>query len=693
VDFAGHRWASLKALRQRISKMAKRDPARKKPVTIDKAQTQGGDTRGFSFTGQMPLLCLLLVITVFWTFFPAIHNDFVNYDDIAYITENSHVQTGLTWESIKWAFETSTASNWHPLTWLSLMVDCGLYGLHPQGHHLTNVLLHTANTLLLFLVLRRMTGAIWRSLWVAALFGLHPLHVESVAWAAERKDVLSTLFWLLTLWSYAKFAEGAKLRNGRAGYFYGLTLVLFTMGLMSKPMVVTLPFALLLLDYWPLARIPDYRLKMADIKPLLVEKIPFILLSAVASVITYSVQKSGGAMTTFDRLPFMLRAENTTVSYVRYLGKFFWPENLAVLYPMPREWPLWTVVSSGLVLLGITIMVLALRRSRSHLPVGWFWFIGTLVPVIGLVQVGGQSMADRYMYVPMIGVLIMIAWSVPEWFKPWQYGKVVVPVATTASAVLCLFITRQQIGYWKDSETLFQHDIAVAGDTPTAEYKLGVFLSNKGDLDGAARHFQENLKLRPDDYHALYALGIISGKKGQFEDAVLYYQAVVKLKPDYAEAHYNLGADLGKLGRLEMAINEYQEALRYNPDYFEAHLSLGVALARSGQFDEALKNFQAAHDLKPENIVALYNLGLAFHSTGQLDQSITTFQRIIELDPGNADVHNNLGLVLREKGQLDEAIGQFQEALRLNPNHVKARYNLDQTSQMKGTMPAPSTNQ
>jgi tetratricopeptide (TPR) repeat protein len=735
----------LNTFHQQALKMTQRDFNRKRPVTGEKSRPPDGVVSGrgraapltteasvFSGAGKMPLLCLLLGTLVFGTFFPAVNNNFVNYDDLTYVTENIHVQQGLTWAGIRWAFCSSTASNWHPLTWLSHMLDCQLYGLHPRGHHLTSVLLHTTNTILLFMVLSRMmglrrdglqpscgsptpnasqtavappvatappAGAMWRSLWVAVLFGLHPLHVQSVAWIAERKDVLSTFFMMLTLLAYARYVELVKSQNRKCWLVYVLTLLFFALGLMSKPMLVMLPFVMLLLDYWPLGRVARLHdvsarqasggWRVASIRRLVVEKIPFILLSVVSCVVTFLAQKSGGAVTSFERVSFGARMGNALVSYVRYLGKMFWPENLAILYPHPGEWPAWVVLWSCLMLLGISILVVVLRQQRPYLPVGWFWFLGTLVPVIGLVQVGEQSMADRYMYVPMIGVLILVAWSLHELLVRCRYGMVVLSATATASAILCLFITRQQIGYWKDSETLFRHELAVAGDSPTAHYKLGVALNEKGDLDEAFRHFQEMLRLDPNNFPALYAMGVICSAKGQLDEAIPLFQEVIKLKPDYAEAHYRLGVALGQKGRWDEAISQYQEALQLNPNYFDAHISLGTAFGRKGQLDEAISQFQAALKLDPKNIGALYNLGTAFNGKGQPDAAIVSFQKVLELKPDYADAHNNLGLAFSRKGQLDEAINQFQEALRLDPDHIKARNNLTATLKIKGAPPAP----
>jgi tetratricopeptide (TPR) repeat protein len=635
--------------------------------------------------GRTPWLGLMLGILVFGTYLPALNNDFVNYDDHSYVTENTHVQSGLTEAGIKWAFQSSDGGNWHPLTWMSHMLDCELYGMHPWGHHLTNVLLHTADTLLLFLVLRRMTGARWRSWLVAALFGLHPLHVQSVAWIAERKDVLSTLFWMLTLCSYTIYTGLAKTQPRQAALYYLSTLAFFAVGLMCKPMLVTLPAVLLLLDFWPLARC-----HVRDLGRLLAEKIPFLLLSIAASVVTYFVQKSGGAVTTFDKLALPGRLENALVAYARYLGKMFWPENLAVLYPLPKGWPVAVVLLSGFLLLFVSILAIKLWRRCPFLLVGWFWFLGTLVPVIGLVQVGEQSMADRYMYVPMIGLLIAIIWLTHGLCSRFNVRNHVQAAAAIAVLIPCLFLTRQQIGFWKNSETLFRHDLAVAGDNPTAHYKLGVALNEEGEADEALQHFQAVLDLHPDDIHALYAMGVILANKGQLDEATRLFQQTLKQNPDFAGSHYELGLMLGRQGRLDEAIGQYQEAIRINPGWFDAHNSLGIAYARSGRVDEAISQFQAAVNLEPENVGALYNLGLAFNSKGRLDDAIALFQKVLQLKPDFADAHNNLGLAYSRSGRLDAAVAQFQAALTINPNHARARQNLEAALRMKaGTVPNP----
>ncbi len=576
--------------------------------------------------------------------------------------------------------------------------------MKPFGHHLTNLLLHTLNSWLLFLILKRMTGTVWRRFWVALLFGLHPLHVQSVAWVAERKDVLSGLFGLIALWFYVAYVQksmvgihGADAGNQKpkiAGCFsskhYWLALAFFALGLLSKPMLVTWPFVLILLDEWPLRRFSTSNFRAPMWKSLLWEKIPFLLLAVAASTVTYLVQKHGGAVTNFERLSLPLRLENAAISYPRYLGKFFWPENLAILYPLPHSWPAWMVIASVLLLVAVTALVFFFRKKQPFLSIGWLWFVGMLVPVIGLVQAGEQSMADRYMYLPMIGLLIALVWGLVELGEIIHFKPALQSLLAGSAAIACLLITRHEIGYWKDSVTLFQRDLAVVGDNPTAHYKLGAALNEQGRSEEAAQHFQAILKLKPDDYNALFALAVIAGQQGSIDEAISDYEAVLKLKPDHAAAHYNLGLLQAKRGQSEQAIEHYQEALRLNPNLPEARITLGVALARKGRLDEAIEQFQAAVAQNPQNPGALYNLGLAYNGKGQLNEAMTTFEQVIRLTPDNADAHNNLGLVLMRQGRLDEAIQQFQETLRLNPGHTKAHHNLEIAAQQKSPLVFPS---
>ena len=645
------------------------------------------------------LLALLLALMTIATYWPATHHDFVNYDDNIYVTSNVHVQNGLTVESIKWAFLNPVSANWHPVTMLSHMLDCQLFGLEPWGHHLTSLLLHALNTVLVFLLLRSMTGALWRSVLVAALFGVHPLHVESVAWVAERKDVLSAFFGLLALWTYARYVQKSEARGQKsdlrplssvlrplASGFYWLSLFFFTLGLMSKAMLVTLPFVMLLLDYWPLERFAIYDLRFTNFRSFLshvtshtslfLEKIPFFALAAAASVVTFVVQKQGGTVITVENLPLGARAANALISCCRYLGKMFWPADLAVYYPHPGYWPQAEVLLAGVFLCGTSALIFFGRRRYPFLLVGWLWFIGALVPVIGLVQVGGQSMADRYTYIPSLGVLILVIWGAYELARHWRYHVIALAVAGLAAIVLCIAMTRQQLGYWQDSETLFRHALKVTENNPLAHKTLGDALFDEGQTREAVSQYQEAIRLKPDDTLVHNNLGSALFKKGQTDEAISQYQEVIRLKPDYAEAHYNLGIALLKKGQTDEAINQYREAIRLKPGYAEARYNLGITLLKTGHTDEAISQFQETIRLKPNDADAYNNLGNALLNHGQTGAAISQFQEVIRLKPGDAVAHYNLGNALFNQGQTDGAISQFREAIRLKPDDAEAHYNI-----------------
>ncbi len=648
----------------------------------------------------------------------ALSCDFVNYDDLGYVTENSHIQGGLSWTSIGWAFSTGDQSNWHPLTWISHILDCQLYGLKPFGHHLTNLLFHLANTLLLFGVLRRMTGAIWPSAFVAALFAWHPAHVESVAWVSERKDVLSAFFWLLTMFAYSKYVNESKVQcsaergvrtaelgrgqRPRSKVFYSLALLCFALGLMCKPMLVTLPFVLLLLDYWPLGRICDLRLTIdepADLKAipsissmsglrtlpenrkakivyrkLLWEKAPFFLLAMVSSVVTFIVQRKGGAVST--SLSIGARVANALVSYLRYVGKLVWPADLSILYPHPGSWPLGWVTGAGVFLLAVSAGVLWLRRRQPWLLVGWFWFLGTLVPVIGLVQVGVQSMADRYTYVPAIGIFIMLAWGVPELFTRFAQRQSIMGAASGVALTGCLMVTSLQLGHWKNSETLFRHAVEVTKDNYLAYNNLGYFLSNQGKADEAMTNYEKSLAINPNYEDAQNNLGHALAQKGRLVEAISHYEAALKIKPDLAEAHNNLGNALGDLGKLDEAIAHYEAALRIDPQNENALNNLGIARAMQGRPDDAMKLLTEATRLKPSDASAHGNLGTLLASQNKLDEAAREFQLALQLSPDDSKSHNNLGNVLSQLGKLDEAKAHYLAALKLHAENPEANYNL-----------------
>jgi len=622
----------------------------------------------------------LVTLTLYWQ---ATHHDFINYDDDEYVTSNIHVQNGLTVENITWAFLHPVSANWHPVTMLSHMLDCQVYGLKPWGHHLTSLMLHVFNTVLVFLLLRRITGALWRSALVAALFAWHPLHVESVAWVAERKDVLSGFFGLLTLFFYIRFAQSETQNSKSKIQYYLISLFFFALGLMSKAMLVTWPFIMLLLDYWPLRRfeLSTLHSPLSTVLRLVREKIPFFALAAAAIVVTLVAQS--GAILSAENMPLGARVGNALISYCRYLGKMFWPTDLAIFYPHHRYRPLDEVFLAVLFLAGISVLLFVMRRRSPFLLMGWLWFVGTLVPVIGLVQVGGQAMADRYTYLPSLGLFILTIWGAHELARRWRYHVIMLSVAGSAVVILCLGATRQQLGYWQDSETLFGHALAVTEDNYVAHNNLGLALEKKGQTDEAVRQYQEALRLTPGFAEAHNNLGIALQNQGQIDEAMTQFQEALRLEPDNAEIHNNLGAALNQKGQTDEAIGQFQKALRLAPDNSDAHNNLGNALGMTGQTDEAVGQFREALRLNPGFAEAHNNLGIALRQRDQIDEALSQFQEAINLKPNNAEFHNNLGAILYQKGQTDEAIGQFQEALRLNPDYAQARNNLASALEIK----------
>jgi tetratricopeptide (TPR) repeat protein len=598
------------------------------------------------------LLALLLGLVTLALYWPATRHEFINYDDQLYVTDNTHVQAGLTWESVKWAFlnADSKFGYWHPLTLLSHMLDCQMYGLNPWGHHLTSILLHALNTVLVFLLLRRLTGAVWRSAAVAALFGWHPLHVESVAWVAERKDVLSACLGLLSLLFYTRYAKKQKKVNevqpvldSRLSTFdYALSLFFFALGLMSKPMLVTLPFVMLLLDWWPINRASGWR-------RLVPEKIPFFAVAAVAGVMTFAMSKQTGALASDEVLSWGARSANALVSYCRYLGKLFWPADMAVFYPHPGHWPVKEVLLAGMLLTGLSAWCFWQRRRHPFLLMGWLWFIGTLVPVIGLLQVGNFSMADRYSYIPSLGLFIMVIWGAHEMTRGWRYQVTGLAAAGSVVMILLMGLTRQQVGYWQDSETLFRHAIAATENNCLAYNELGGSLFNKGQTDDAITQFQEAIRLKPDYLQAYNNLGNALVQAGRMDEAISQFQTITRLRPDFAEGHYNLGDTLAKKGLKDDAIREFREAIRLKPDYPEPHNNLGDNLYSQGKVDEAIPQFEEALRLKPDYAEAHYNLGTALASKGWMDGAISQFEEALRLKPDYAAARNNLAYALAMK--------------------------------------------
>jgi tetratricopeptide (TPR) repeat protein len=595
-------------------------PAGERPeVEGPRLQESESRSSGLNDRWTVSTICIFLAAMVWMVFGQTLGHEFVNYDDDLYVYDNPAVNRGLNLQGVEWAFTHIVASNWHPLTMLSHMLDCQLYGLKAGGHHLTNVLLHTASAILLFLVLRRMTGYLWRSALVAAVFAIHPLRVESVAWVAERKDVLSGLFFMLTLWAYTRYAQGRSRVQGRASgaqavpasdprpwtLDYCLVLLFFAMGLLCKPMLVTLPLVLLLLDYWPVQR--DNRSTLPGV---LLEKLPLFGLAFASCVVTIIAQRE--ALQTFEQISLPLRVGNALMSYVAYLGQMFWPFGLAVLYPF-TAWNVGVsaVVLSGVVLAGISTGVVILRRRCPYFLTGWLWYLIMLVPVIGIVQVGSQARADRYTYLPQIGLYMLLVWGVAEGCAGWRHRRVALGGLATVILAVLIYCARAQAACWRNSETLWTHTLACTSDNAIAQNNLGNALLKLGREDEAVAHFQKALELNPDFAEAHNNLGNFLFQKGDVDEAMARYQKALELKPDYAIARYNLGNTLIKKGDLDEAMAQFQMALQINSDYAEAHNNLGYALIQKRSVAEAITHFQKALQINPDYADARKNLSNA----------------------------------------------------------------------------------
>jgi Flp pilus assembly protein TadD len=547
-----------------------------------------------------------LLILVLGVYAPVRHFGYVNYDDLAYVPGNLKVLSGLSAEGLLWAFTSTTDANWFPLTWISLMADCEIFGVAAGPQHWTNVMLHAASTLLLFALLKRMTGASGPSALVAFLFALHPLHVESVAWVAERKDVLSGLFWMLALWSYAGYAARPRASA------YCMTLLYYCLGFLSKPMVVSLPLVLLLLDVWPLQRISlaaaEAGMRAPQALRLLREKLPFFLLALVMSVTTYAVQAHGGAVKTLGQFSVGARLGNAAISGAVYIGKTIWPTRLAVFYPFPTTQPPWQVLAAVLLLAGITILVLRLIGTRPYLAVGWFWYAITVLPVIGIVQVGNQARADRYTYLPGIGLFLMLAWSGADAWRRWPKARLPLAALCGAVCLASVALTARQVSYWQSGETLFQHSLEATGDNAFALLGVADAWGAAGLDDQAITEYRSVLAIAPHDPKALLDLGALLCKLGRFEEALPPLAELVRLKPGDAESHHNLGQVLAAQGRPDEALEQFEAAVRLKADYLDAQVSLGTVLVKLGRIDEAIAHFSEALRIDPDSGTAADNL-------------------------------------------------------------------------------------
>ena len=626
-------------------------------------------------------ICVFLVALTWLVFGQTLRHGFINYDDPVYVYENPVVTSGLTLHGIGWAFSHSHSGNWHPLTSISHMLDCQFYGLKAGGHHFTNVLLHTIAVLLLFVLLLQMTGALWRSAFVAAVFAIHPLRVESVAWIAERKDVLSGVLFMLTLIAYLRYARRPSL--GR----YATMLVFFGCGLMAKPMLVTIPFVLLLLDYWPLGRLaqspPSHsKTKAANprkdsprIRQLIFEKIPLLALSAGSCIATLLVQRQ--AIGSVKHFPLGLRAGNALVTCMTYIWQMIWPAGLAPFYPYPGSRMLfWEVIFASAALVVITVAAVALRKTRPYLMTGWFWYLGMLVPVIGVIQVGLQGHADRYTYLPQIGLYIVIAWAMVDLVRSWRYRRQILGVAAALVIAALTWQTWNQTSYWHESESLWRHTLAVNSEADVPHGTLADTLFSQGRVEEAIPHFQAVLQFGHESPENQSHLGVALLKGGRTEEAIRHLRRVLEMDPAYIEGHYNLGTALLQNGELNEAIDHFQWELQIEPELADAHFNLGNAFLKQGRVDEAIGEYKKGLELQPRNLAACLNLSSALLREGQWDEAVASSEKALEIQPANSDAHNNLAVAMAKKGRTREAIFHWQKALEIQPDKVGSQVSL-----------------
>jgi Flp pilus assembly protein TadD len=642
-------------------------------------------------------IIVFLVLATVGAYLPAARCQFVYFDDRGYVFENRDVLAGLAWPGPAWAFTTTWGSNWHPVTWLSHMLDCQLFGPSAGAHHLVSVALHAASAVLLFWLLRRMTASVWPSAMVAALFALHPLHVESVAWVSERKDVLSTFFGLLALLAYVRYAAWPCVVR------YLPVFALMAVGLMAKPMLVTLPFVMLLLDWWPLRRFgysaggaflvgappcgcpvvlvghdgrprgaaPTARCSSGTIGRLVLEKLPLFTLVAASCIITYIAQQRGGAMEYAERLTFLTRLTNAPVVYVAYLGKAVWPAALAVFYPYVAP-PVWQAVLAMIFLAAVTALVLWQRRRRPYLAVGWFWYLGMLVPVIGLVQVGKQAMADRYTYLPLVGIFLAVVWAAADVLSGWRHRAKAFAAAAAAVLVACGILTIRQVQEWTDTETLFRHAIAVTGDNAVAHSAFGELLYARGRYAEAASSFAESVRLAPDYAEAQYNLGLSLTQAGRLQEAVGPYREAIRLDPRDPQAFSGLGTVLMRLGRAEEAAACFREALLRSPQVAGYRRDLAASLLAQQQYDLAAAESREALRIDPNDVVARNNLAAALAQLGQTDEALSQFHETTRRHPGYAPARLNYAQLLLQAGRWEEADRQLRAALLFEPNMTRA---------------------
>ena len=634
---------------------------------------------------QVILLCAALIVVTLATFWPVVHHDFVNYDDPDYVTENKWVNSGLTWSSVEWAFTAGHSSNWHPMTWLSHMVDVSLFGMKPGGHHITSLLFHIANSLLLLLLLRQMTGSVWRSAMVAALFALHPLHVESVAWIAERKDVLSTFFGLLALMAYTKYAK-SKVEGRRSKAAYALTLTFLALGLMSKPMLVTWPFVMLLLDFWPLKRISPstFDLRPSTLKPLILEKIPFFLMVAISCGITLVVQQGAMSSATVSILD---RFGNATLGYAAYLKQTFWPSNLAVFYPYPSSLSTLLALIAAAILVVISFLVFRHRSNQPALFTGWFWYLGTLVPVIGWVQVGSQARADRYTYVPLIGIFIMLAWGIFALLsRNLRLGNLFVAGAVLGVAA-CAVVTRAQVRNWSNSETLFTHAARVTKGNYIALAGLGTVNYKRDQFDEAIRNLTQALEYSPPGKATdlfKYYLGATLQKSGRGRDALPYLEEAQNVGDLAPERDYRLGLSLLEAGRVNEAETALKNACAAKPDNAEFQLGIAALLIQQKRATEAEQVLVGIVSKHPDMWLAHQTFAELLMGQGKSSQAETHYAKAVSLSPTDPKLRRAYAACLVRLGKSDQARRELEEALKLRPQDAQVWFELAEVSSVTG---------
>ena len=643
-------------------------------------QNMPDEARSF-FRQNAELLVLIglaaLTLAVYWQ---TVGFGFINLDDNLYVYQNPYVLSGLNWQTVVYAFSDFQISNYHPLTLISHALDVSISGANAGAHHATNIIFHLLDTILAFFVFRRYTGAFWKSAIVAALFAVHPAHVESVAWISERKDVLSTLFWFLTMWSYLIYT-----RRDRNIKWYLLTGVLLTLGLLAKPMPVTLPFVLLLMDYWVLERLENWR----DLPKLLLEKIPFFALSILAGVITIFAQRSAGSMQSLEKLSLESRFSNAVISYVKYIGMLFYPTDMAVWYPYQFKFAWWQIAGSILLLVVVSAVCVRQIRRRKYLLAGWLWFLGTLVPVIGILQVGAQPMADRYSYIPYFGLFIMLVWGIGELLEKFRVSQKIIAAGVAVVLLIFSVAAYRQTARWQNNETLFRHALAVTNDNYLVMQNLCHALLFKNELDEAENFCRESIAVNPNYMESYNTLGIIQTKRGQFDQAIENFKTTLKINPDYIAVYSNLAVAESLAGEADAAENDLQKLIQLSGGAVSPNIivnirtNLALYYANERDYEKSARQFAEILEIDPNNADARANYALILFYLRRVDEARNQIEQAIRLKPDSADAYNNYGIILLGQDKKEEAARQFETALEINPNYAPARENLEKTQKKK----------